>query len=292
MLLPQVGGDGAAGADLIRHAPELARWIAGLCPEKKLVICNLAYLDGEKNVLAGVGMDLIIDYVCQKRQYTAISYIISPATVHVVTEEAAMDAKRRYDSAPFWHSLCMVQASNTWREKTVSGLRVLNGLSSLQGPNYALTKTAQQWRAMVSYFSIPDGNKHIVSANHGPPTRSESMVGHKTIAIALEGMQNFEPNVAFDVSCSKTLLTALMLYDINFDESTANPMSPEKTVQHPMCLFNENSAHGGSWRCPYLQDSIGTASFITGKVKKTCESRAGNKCPEGSLGPRPDNVQT
>ena len=163
----------------------------------------------------------------------------------------------------------MFQPSNTWSEPLPNnGIRLLNGLASIQGPNYALTKTAQQWRAMVCRF---DGG-HSVSANHGPPTRTLSMVSHAKVAAALEGMQHFPPNVAFDVGPAKSLLAALMLYDLNLSDESSS-------ADHPMRLFDGGSAHGGAWRCPFRLDSLGTASFIGGKVG----TREAGWCPEGAL---------
>ena len=87
---------------------------------------------------------------------------------------------------------------------------------------------------------------HIVSANHGPPSRTDSMVSHSTVSTFLEGMQSFRPLIAFDVPPANSLMTALMLWDLNYkNKSMAH--SYEK-LEHPMCLFVENAAHGGSWR--------------------------------------------
>lgn len=116
---------------------------------------------------------------------------------------------------------------------------------------------SQEWRSIVARA---DG--HVVSANHGPSTRTNSMVSHSNVAVALEGMQKFVPLVAFDIPPARSLLTALMLWDLNFAESTSNP---NIHIDHPMCLFIENAVHGGIWRCPYSMDSVGQISFAIGK---------------------------
>jgi hypothetical protein len=36
-----------AGADLLAQTPEIRTWVQSLCPGKRLVLQNLAYLDGE-----------------------------------------------------------------------------------------------------------------------------------------------------------------------------------------------------------------------------------------------------
>lgn len=80
------GDDIVIGADLIADTPELAQWVANLYPEKQLVICSLAYLDGEKHVRASVGMDLICEYVCEKRKNTALSYLVSVSALSLDAE--------------------------------------------------------------------------------------------------------------------------------------------------------------------------------------------------------------
>ena len=81
LYVPQCQSSSSPGADLIQHAPEIARWIVQTSnshhPTKQLVILNLAYLDGEKNVRAGVAMDLITEYICQQKSNTAVGYILS-----------------------------------------------------------------------------------------------------------------------------------------------------------------------------------------------------------------------
>lgn len=93
---------------------------------------------------------------------------------------------------------------------------------------------------------IAHSRGHTVSANHGPASRTDSMVSHSTVSAFLEGMQNFPPLVAFDVFPANSLMTALMLWDLNFKEKSL-AHSYDK-LEHPMCLFVENAVHGGLWR--------------------------------------------
>ena len=196
--------------------------------------------------------------------------------MHAVPEEAAMDAKRRYEkTTPFWHkalttmTTSQLQPSYTWlldddtnkdtpndgtkEEDTV--VRVLNGLSLVQGPNYALSKTAQMWRSMLA-----TSQGHTVSCPLAPPSRTDSMVSHATVSAALDGMPYLEPLVIFAQEPCRTLMTALMLHDI------FQPKQDMKQHHHPLQLFFHNSVHGGMWRSPYLMESVSAISFIFGKV--------------------------
>ena len=257
------------GADMIQQGPSIARWIVDTLSShddnKKVVLCNLAYMDGEAHVRVSVSMDLIGEYVSEKlgRDRVTLSYLSSPATVYPIPEEAAMDAKKRYfgQSVPAWLQLSSVVPG--WLEPTYSWDRpghVHNGLSSLQGPNYALAKTMQQWRGLVASWK----HHQRVSAPHAPPTRSESMVKYDTIASALEGIQSFEPNLSFSVETTYSLMTAILLYHVLVQKEQQDP-----PMTHPMQLFWDGSVHGGMWRCPYGGESIGTLSYLLGKTMKS-----------------------
>uniref|UniRef100_A0A7S2L865 Uncharacterized protein n=1 Tax=Leptocylindrus danicus TaxID=163516 RepID=A0A7S2L865_9STRA len=263
-----------AGADIINDTPELAEWIVNLCPEKQLVLVNLANLDGEDHVLVSTGMDLICEAVCQQRRDTCLAYYVSPTTAHCVSEGASMDSERRVHEAPLWQKILTVtnlqfEPQGSWPKLPNTGLRVCNGLARYQGHYYALAKTSQMWRCMLAR-----SEGHLVSANLGPSSRTDSMISYKFISLALEGMQIVPPLVTFDVEPAKTLMAALMLWDLNHDASSANPANH---LEHPMCLFLENAVHGGTWRCPYTVDSMGRVSYIVGHFREA------GKSPLGSL---------
>jgi hypothetical protein len=271
------------GADLIHDTPQLARWIANLYPQKQLVIIPLAYLDGEANVRAVVAMDLIIEYVIQQRDHkkdtsearTALAFLISPGTPHVITKEAAMDAKQRYSSSstasstpPIWQTALrfLPTAVGGFSKYCITdpplpphNFYVFNGLADMQGPNYALSKCIQQWRAMLAY-----SQGHCVSANVSPPAKTQSMVNHSQVAIWLNGIQAFPPMVVFDPSMARTLMTSLLVWDLTCS-SSSDIASKKDIMYHPVMLFMQNSVHGGVWRFPYDLNSVGLVSFMIGK---------------------------
>eukprot|EP00545_Synedropsis_sp_CCMP1620_P002577 CAMPEP_0119023444 /NCGR_PEP_ID=MMETSP1176-20130426/29975_1 /TAXON_ID=265551 /ORGANISM="Synedropsis recta cf, Strain CCMP1620" /LENGTH=501 /DNA_ID=CAMNT_0006978527 /DNA_START=57 /DNA_END=1562 /DNA_ORIENTATION=- len=253
------------GADMLKQGPQIAQWIVETVPKnKEIVFCQLAYMDSEAHVRISVAMDLICQSVIRKvSNVVSLSYLTSPGTAHSIPPEAAEDAKRRLDNRPLWQSITSMMSMGQWLQTTDSWEEkgLLNGLTHLQGPNYALAKTSQQWRCMVDYWKR--GRK--VSCPHAPPTRTESMVRYATIASALEGMQMFEPNVSFSTGSSSSLLTAILLYHVNYDECLTNPKNKSK-LQHPMHIFWDGSVHGGSWRCPFDMNSTGTLSFLFGKA--------------------------
>ena len=84
-----------------------------------------------------------------------------------ISREAYLDRERRLLAVPWWHKFFRLTGigllpQQSWpSSSSKTKLYVLNGISGMQGPNYALAKTSQQWRAIVARA---DG--HVVSANH------------------------------------------------------------------------------------------------------------------------------
>lgn len=57
-----------------------------------------------------------------------------------------------------------------------------------QGPNYALAKRMQHWRAMLAH-----SKGCIVSSNIAPSTKTVSVVKNRSFALAYEGVPFFKP---------------------------------------------------------------------------------------------------
>jgi hypothetical protein len=131
---------------------------------------------------------------------------------------------------------------------------LVNGISVAQGPNYALAKRMQHWRAIIAR-----SKGCIVSSNIAPSTSTVSVVHNRTFAWAYEGMPYFKPFEIATPDLSKAVMLALLAYDLNDPSSAANPKTP---LSNPNQLFSFGSFHGGLWRCAYEVDSIGEASVL------------------------------
>ena len=77
-----------------------------------------------------------------------------------------------------------------------------------QGPNYALAKRLQRWRAIVAR----DGGQ-LVSLNVAPATRTRSVVKNRALAAAYAGAGQFGIEV-FAPSTANTLMAALLVRDL------------------------------------------------------------------------------
>jgi hypothetical protein len=123
-----------------------------------------------------------------------------------------------------------------------------------QGPNYALAKRMQHWRAIVAR-----SQGCIVSSNIAPATSTLSVVQNRTFAWAYEGMPYFVPYEISAPETSNAVMSALLFSDLNNPKSAANPKTP---LNNPNQLFQWGSFNGGAWRCAYEVDSIGEASVL------------------------------
>ena len=78
-----------------------------------------------------------------------------------------------------------------------------------QGPNYALAKRLQRWRATQARH---DGA--LVSMNVAPPTRTRSVVKNRALAAAYAGAHRFGVEV-FEPATSNVLMAALLVHDLH-----------------------------------------------------------------------------
>jgi hypothetical protein len=132
--------------------------------------------------------------------------------------------------------------------ETPSGVRVgvADCLVPQQGPNYALAKRLQGWRA-----SVARARGLVTSINVAPPTRTRSVLKNRVLAAAYAGARRFGVEV-FDPATSNTLMAALLVHDLRNPAAAANP---QRRFEHPAQLFMEGANHGGLWRNPFAPRS-------------------------------------
>merc|ERR1712071_312695 len=131
---------------------------------------------------------------------------------------------------------------------------VANGLSVAQGPNYALAKRMQHWRAVIAR-----NQGSIVSSNIAPATSTVSVIQNRTFAWAYEGMRYFKPYEIFAPETSNAVMSAILFSDLSNTKSASNPATK---LNNPNELFKYGSFNCGAWRCAYEVYSIGEASVF------------------------------
>ncbi|WP_323791606.1 hypothetical protein [Nocardioides sp.] len=246
--------EGRPGADLLADVPTLADWL-GEQPGT-LVLGNYVYADGATNVRVSMAVDELSRRLLETRDDTALAFLATPTDVFAVPGEAVDQALAAYAgrgrfSKGFGRPL-----------RTVSGGRLLqrpyagpadpginDSLVPQQGPNYALAKRLQRWRATNARH---DGR--LVSLNVAPPTRTRSVVKNRALAAAYAGAHRFGVEV-FDPSTSNVLMAALLVHDLH----TGGGPHHEHSWQDEAYA----AAHGGLWRAAYSpRSALGLAALL------------------------------
>lgn len=245
----------AAGVDLVGQAPGIADWLGAV--RGPLAIGSYAYADGATHVLLSVASDAIVSTLSQRRDDLIIASLATPTDAFIVPA-GAVDASRAR-----WAQRGLVGVAQTPLRITGAfrpnyppssrlgdGTAVQDALVPQQGPNYALAKRIQRWRALVA---AAEG--HRVSINLAPATRTRSVVRNRVLAAAYAGADHFGVEV-FDPATSTALMAALLARDL----TRPRPVPVQPPGMEP---FAPTAVHGGLWRTAYAPRSVlGIAAII------------------------------
>jgi len=259
-----------AGVDLLRDAPRVAAWLAGF--GRPLDLGQFAYLDGERHVRVTLAMDLIAAALLTAQPASSLAYLATPTDVFAVPEEAALAAQAAYAQRPLLtrglqtplHLALGERFFQPNCERLLAGpagrrYGVVDSLVLEQGPNYALAKRLQQWRALWARSL-----GHRVSLNVAPSTATASVVKNAALAAGFAGADSFGIEV-FEPQTTNALMAALWVHDLRTDRSPADPSVP---LAHPFEHFMDQACHGGLWRCAYLPRSALPFAAALGWVRE------------------------
>jgi len=266
-IVAPVAGD-APGANLLTQLPEIRTWLTGLATP--IVLGNYAYADGAMFVRVAAAADALTSYLVSTGTARALAYLASPTDVFAVPASIVAGArdggtvKRRGGviSAPLRALTAGRMFTPNYRTMVDSEEGQRYGLADSvvpqQGPNYALAKRLQRWRAVVSRESV------LTSANVAPATKTKSVMKNRMLAAAYAGAGSYGVEV-FETQTSSTLMAALMLHDLRNPTAPANPQT---ALTHPLDLFTDQAAHGGLWRLPWEPRSVLPLAAIEGLVRR------------------------
>lgn len=254
----------ASGCNLFTETPIIRDWLVNLYPGSPFTVGSYAYLNGALHVQVSLAMDAICRDLCEHRKNTSLAYLCTPTDLHLIPKEAhdaALSNYKEFSKKPFCMLMKLLGGKKMLRKNVrapVSGVGgdyyLVDGISVAQGPNYAMAKRMQHWRAVIAHSK---GN--VVSSNVAPSTSTASVVQNRTFAWAYEGMPYFTPYEIFAPETSKSVMIAILFNDLNNPKSAANP---KNALANPNQLFSSGSFHGGVWRCAYTIDSIGESSVL------------------------------
>jgi hypothetical protein len=268
-LIAPVAGDAAsdvqhAGCDMLTQTPEIAAWLQSL--GQPLDVFSIAYLDGERHVRVSLAMDAIANACIAADAHSTLAWMATPTDVFAVPEALAEAVMRAYAERGTIKRLAQagLRAGSRGRSfvphiealvDAADGSRwgVVDSLVIEQGPNYALAKRLQQWRAIVA-----QAEGRAVSINVAPSTTTASVVSNPALAAGFRGAKAFDIEV-FEPDTTNALMAAMWVHDLR---------CPPAPAAHPLQLLVDGANHGGLWRVPYLPRSVLPFAALLGLVKR------------------------
>ncbi len=257
---------GAAGVDLVARTPQVAQWLLHL--EGPFTLGSYVYADGAAHVRASVAVDALTRALLEARSDVSLAFLATPTDAFAVPGEVVADSRRRYTSRSAASRAARVgTGGRLFRPNYRAPERLPDGgpagvndsLVPQQGPNYALAKRIQRWRALQAR-----SQGRLVSLNVAPATRTRSVLRNRVLAAAYAGAHRFGVEV-FDPSTSNTLMAALLVHDLRNPAAAANPATP---LAHPLELFWQGANHGGLWRNAYEPRSVLGLAVALGMVQR------------------------
>jgi hypothetical protein len=246
-----------AGVDLMTEIDAAVEWIGALGGERGgLVLGNYVYADGVLNLRLSCAVDALTVRLQQAGHDLALAFLATPTDVFAVPADAVAQALNAYAGRSrrakiLGRPLRAVSAGRLLRRPYVSGMTpgINDALVPQQGPNYALAKRLQRWRAAVARDS-----GMLVSMNVAPPTRTRSVVKNRALAAAYAGAHRFGVEV-FEPATANTLMAALMVADLHTGGGPAH--------EHPWQDEAFSAVHGGLWRMAYEpRSALGLAAIL------------------------------
>ncbi|MEV4481989.1 hypothetical protein [Micromonospora coxensis] len=241
---------GAAGADLLHRLPQVADWLRGV--EGRLVLGNYVYADGATNVRVATAVDALTEHLRRHREDVALAFLATPTDVFAVPADAVRHAERAYAArGPARRALRVLSGGRLLHRNYPPDADpgINDSLVPQQGPNYALAKRLQRWRAAVARDA-----GSTVSFTVAPPTRTRSVVRNRALAAAYAGAHRFGIEI-FEPATSNTLMAAVLVHDLRTGGGPA--------LAHPWQDEAYAAAHGGLWRVPYApRSALGLAVLL------------------------------
>ena len=238
-----------AGADLLHDLPAVAAWRGAV--EGRLLLGNYVYADGATHVRVATAVDALTEQLRRTRPDTALSFLATPTDAFAVPGDAVEHSGRAWDRRGRTADLLRLLSGGRVLQRSYApgsdpGLN--DSLVPQQGPNYALAKRVQRWRATTAR-----AQGALVSLHVAPPTRTRSVLKNRALAAAYAGAHRFGVEV-FDAATSNTLMAALLVHDLR--------TAPAPRV-HPWQDEAHAAAHGGLWRTAYgPRSALGLAAVL------------------------------
>jgi hypothetical protein len=239
------------GADLLTELPAVAEWLLGI--GGRLVLGNYVYAPGAGYVRLSAAVDALARHVQRRRDDVALAFLATPTDVFAVPGDAVAQSaarfRRRSRRARLGAALTGGRLLRpAYPEAADPGIS--DSLVAQQGPNYALAKRIQRWRASVARR---DG---VVSFAVAPPTRTKSVLSNRLLAAVYAGAHLFGVEV-FEPATASKLMAVLLVHQLRRPRPAAAETWRDEAA---------GAVHGGLWRTPYDPRSALGLAAVRGVV--------------------------
>lgn len=257
------------GANLLTQTAEIAKWLSEQ-PEQ-LDLAAIAYLDGEKHVRVSMAMDSIMHQVSLQKPDSSLMYMCTPTDVYAVPAEVLETTLAKAQQRSQLEKVCSqaiarlsrqhffkAQPAQIYPSDNHKSYAIADCIVVEQGPNYALAKRLQQWRATLARHQ---GQQ--VSINIAPSTTTHSVTKNPLLKAAFSGASLFDVE-AFEPDTTNAIMAALWVHDLYNPQALANP---NNSLEHPLELIMDAANHGGLWRVNYVARSALPFAALYGFAK-------------------------
>ncbi|MCO8273294.1 hypothetical protein M1L60_22125 [Actinoplanes sp. TRM 88003] len=221
------------GADLLTELGAVAQWLEGI--DGRLIVGNYVYAPGAAYAQLSVAFDALALRLRASRDDVALSFLATPTDVFAVPPSAVEQSTQRFRDRSRRARVAGALSGGRLLQPNYRDDAINDSLVPQQGPNYALAKRIQRWRAAVARR---DG---VVSFAVAPPTWTRSVTSNRLLAAAYAGAHLFDVEI-FRPETANRLMALLLVHQIRKPRPAA-----------PMAWQDEavSAAHGGLWRTAY-----------------------------------------
>ncbi|SHN47724.1 hypothetical protein [Cryptosporangium aurantiacum] len=265
LTIPVDATSGEPGIDVGSRLAELSGWLTARWGGTAVpVLGSHAYADGATHVEINLAADVLAHTLTTARQDAVLAYLHTPTDSFLVPADAVAEARERAGSTRWNGPVHRLAALTTGRrlfrpayeETYVDDTGRTWGLSDtlvdVQGPNYALAKRLQRWRAVLRHHA-----GHRVSSTVAPASWTRSVTKNRVLAAAYAGASAFGVEI-FRPETARALTAAKLVAD------TVRPLASADA--HPESVFCD-AAHGGLWRQPFEPRSALSVAAVIGGPK-------------------------
>ena len=248
-----------AGIDLLDDCLEIARLVGSFVAsanKDKLLVGGFAYAPGAQHIVVQAVQDSLMAQA--GKAGTALAWLGTPTDSVAVPPTVVEENLQRYATRRIgtrvrdavWQAFGQLKPPPSKTYETTAGVPfgVIDCSAEMQGPNYAISKRSQRWRACVA---AADGIRTAYITT--PPARTDSVLSFRILHATYQGA----PKVGITpFTVEDTVQLGAQLMVARMRQGTA--------VTPGFDVFHSDAVHAGLWRLKYLPQSVWRAATVMG----------------------------